>query len=295
MPEQTPLEYEPKVLQIARGIASLVPRGRSVIIRGAAKAFRCRAPFVAKINNLALEIDLDERVSRTIYAFRAFEPVTMGLFEDLLAPGYTVLDVGANFGLFSLIAAQKIGPSGRVYAFEPDWRNGERLQRNVVRNGFANIEHLPLALSDHEGQITMYLSSRDEDNLGSSSIVEAGGDREAISIEATTLDCFLTSSAITTIDVVKMDIEGAEVQALAGAAQAFAEKRIRNLLLEVHTLILARARCAELLQRLERFGYTVWYVDEELSNPKQPTDCLRRLDLDMHLEQPNPHFLIRCE
>jgi len=138
------------------------------------------------------------------------------VFERLLRPGATVLDLGAHIGLYSLYAAKIVGPKGRIYAFEPDPRIYPLLVKNIDVNGFSGVIHAEQKAVLHvNGPVSFYLSGPQEP--GYSSIYPTGiKDPQCIKVEAVTLDSFLASLGWPAIDIIKMDIEGSELLAFQG-------------------------------------------------------------------------------
>lgn len=126
--------------------------------------------------------------------------------------GDIVLDIGANVGYYTLIAAKLVGEKGRVYAFEPEPVNFEILGQNVKLHGFQNVVLEQKAVSDENGSIKLYL---DELNKGHHRIYQTEQNRSSIDVEAVTLDDYF-SNYTGKIDFVKIDTEGAEVVILKG-------------------------------------------------------------------------------
>jgi FkbM family methyltransferase len=283
---------EPLALRLARLASQILPQGRSAVIRRVAALCRCREPFVARVGKYRFTIDLNDRVSRTLYLFGSFEKDVTALLTALLSPGQTMLDVGANFGYFSVLAADKVGPGGRVFAFEPDPRNILRLSTNVELNNARNISLVPLALFDQLGTITFNLSTDLEDNLGSSSILDRGQCRQQMQVQTTTLDAFMQEQQLTTVDLLKMDIEGAEVGALQGGRETLRARKVTHLLVELHRLILGEKPLDELMTMMGDFGYTPWLV---ASNPGSATGSVRDFVTPFEIHTPwretNPHVL----
>lgn len=129
-----------------------------------------------------------------------------------LRPGDNVIDAGANIGVFSLFAAQKVGMSGRVIAFEPIKEACALLSKNVASNSLSNITVAPLALGENAATVSF---SKDEGLLGSSGLAEKGGERE--DVDQVTLDAYVTENDIKRVDFIKADIEGMERFFLKGA------------------------------------------------------------------------------
>lgn len=285
------LRAEPLRLKCVRTLAKLMPRGRSALVRRAARLTGAPMQFRARLHDLEIGIDLTERVSRTLYLFDDFEADVTGLITDLLKPGQVMLDVGANFGYFSLLAARKVGPTGRVYSFEPDPRNIARFAANIERNHFSNITLVPKAVFNQPGTIQLNMASDQEDNLGSSSIIDAGKGRTVIDVETLTLDDFLPAQNIPQVHLLKMDIEGAELGALQGAKASLQSGRIQQLLLEFHQFILGPEKLRQTLEEIISYGYQA-RVLKEGTNPQAPlADRLMQIDATWQTPEGNPHLL----
>jgi FkbM family methyltransferase len=285
---QAELPNETPSLRLARHLAYLLPRGRATLVRRLARLTGAPSQFNARIQNLTFGIDLHERVSRTLYLFRDFEADVTALLLSLLKPGDTMLDVGANFGYFSLLAAQRLGPSGRVLAFEPDPRNIARLRANLQVNGITNVTVIPKAVYDQAGTLTLNLATDDEDNLGSSSLIAAGHGRQPLEVPVVRLDDLLPAEGIEHVELVKMDIEGAEIGALEGARESLRAGRIDRILLEFHQSILGPEKLRQTLDSMHKQGFDAQILHEGKSNvpgrtiPAYPT---------WTSSQDNPHLL----
>lgn len=218
--------------------------------------------MIVTVDGLTFEGGEASRSYLEALASGTVEPMTTALFGRAVQPGMVVVDVGAFIGQYSLLAARKVGVSGKVFAFEPDPRNFAYLVRNVERNRLADrIKIAPQAVTDRTGETTLYLDP--EVGSGSSVVFKR---RRAVAtqiVEAVTLDECL-GQAITP-DIIKLDIEGGEVRALDGMAETvrrakpelamFVEcfpKALRSAGTGVHSLV----------QRLERFGFGVYVIDE---------------------------------
>lgn len=150
-----------------------------------------------------------------------WETATLAELRAVLRPGDVLLDIGAFIGAYTLLGSRLVGPEGRVVAFEPDGRARARLERNLRRNGAANVTVLPYAVGDHDGPVRFSASG---DSVGH---VDARGDSD---VEMVTLDGICAALGVTP-DVIKMDIEGGELSVIPGSTAA---RRARNLVLEVH-------------------------------------------------------------
>ena len=148
-------------------------------------------------------------------AVGVYELDTLRLLRSLLKPGDHFVDCGANIGYFTFVAARRVGPSGRVDAFEPDPLNRARLEAHLAASGSpANVRVHAVALSDSAGEATLYHPADSSRNHGEASLfAPAGG-------AATTAYRVLTARLDAMLDhppkLIKMDIEGAELTALKG-------------------------------------------------------------------------------
>jgi len=163
-------------------------------------------------------------VAKLIYAFRDdYEPELLYL-ERVLSPGKVFVDAGANFGIYTLLASKIVGEAGRVISFEPSSRVFPVLRRNIALNGFKNVLALPLALTDKPGRARLYYHSAVGcDSLGKDASFEQDAHTEEIGTES--LDNVLKHTSVGRVDVIKMDVQGAEELALRGANEIVASTR----------------------------------------------------------------------
>jgi FkbM family methyltransferase len=159
----------------------------------------------------ALALDLSDWLGQHVYATGDYEPYTSHVIHSLLKSGDTFIDIGANIGYFSLLAASKVGPQGTVYCFEPIPHIREQLIANLALNNYTSAHVRPEALSDTEGQSLFYLGP--STHRGISSLREFKEASEAIHVTTIRLDSLQIN---TPVHFIKMDIEGAEGCALRG-------------------------------------------------------------------------------
>jgi FkbM family methyltransferase len=164
-------------------------------------------------DDLRIHVRLSDTIERTIFLFGVYEFLATQAFLSLLEPGATFVDGGAHVGHYTLLGAERVGHSGRVLAFEPDPRNRERLVRNVELNRLANVSVLPYALFDHESRLPFAAAAGGDTGVGGIAL------EGAMEVDAVRLDYFLERESVERVDVLKLDVEGVEAQALAGAAK----------------------------------------------------------------------------
>ena len=194
-----------------------------------------------------------------------YEPAMTRTVKRYLCPGGTFVDVGANEGYFGVIAAKTIGPSGRVVLVEPQTRLRPVLAENLRLNDIANFVVEESAISDTAGTHTLHLAP--DVNTGASGL--SRGTRYRLrtqQVRTTTLSEVFAKHGIDRAELVKMDIEGYEYEAVFGSADLFRSRRLRALALEVHpSLLLRRGKDpAAIHQFLARCGYA---ADPNADNP----------------------------
>jgi FkbM family methyltransferase len=161
-------------------------------------------------------LSMRDHQHRAIYFHGEHEPDITALFRRLVKPGWTVFDVGANAGYFSILAAEL---GAEVHAFEPNPSVRELLTRSV-RLGSSEIEVVPAACSDHEARLPLFLS--DPGNTGMSSL---GVPTERhVEVDVITLEAYSRGSRARP-DLLKIDVEGHEREVLAGASSLLASAR----------------------------------------------------------------------
>jgi FkbM family methyltransferase len=153
-----------------------------------------------------------------------FERHELDIFELACSSGATILDVGANIGLYSVVAAQRIGPSGKVYAFEPVPENIALLRRNLELNGVAErVAVQEVAVGEADGELEIFLSDR---QIGTHSAAKAAvGGGASVKVPMRSIDAFVATRAISRIDVVKIDVEGYDGQVLQGALHTLRRRK----------------------------------------------------------------------
>ena len=213
-----------------------------------------------------VRLDLGEAIQRWMY-LGAFEPKETAVVKGWLRPGMTFLDVGANFGYFTLLAASRVGPSGRVVAVEPSPLAAGRLAENVRANSLSRVEVHQLGLSDTAGSLDLYISPA----AFHSPTMSASSGGEPVSVPVKRLDDCLEEWGVASVDLMKMDVEGHEPFVLRGAPDALASGRIRAVLVEFNDHWLrAQGSSPDELYRIFR---EAGYVDTEGTAEFLPQCC----------------------
>ena len=147
-----------------------------------------------------------------------YEKDNFNFINKKVRPGMTILDIGAHIGLMSTVFGKKVGPSGKVFAFEPTPTTVSTLKHTIAINDLANVSVEPFALSDQIGKLTFYISDNAVDN--SNSLVNnhrVDRAEKGIEVDVYTVDNFVKDRNISKVDFMKIDVEGAELRVLKGA------------------------------------------------------------------------------
>ena len=177
---------------------------------------------------LTVMIDPTTEMGRAVYLSGRYEPTTMYVMGRLLDPGGCFIDVGANAGYYTLAAAARVGRHGRVIAFEPSSREVGMLRTNVDLNALSNVTTVRAAVGDRAGRIELRIAEQvhsGHNTLGTAFAYESVHATGTETVPMVTLDDYLRTEGLRGVDVVKIDIEGAELLALRGATAMLAEMR----------------------------------------------------------------------
>jgi FkbM family methyltransferase len=190
-----------------------------------------------------------------------WEELETRIFSSFLKEGMTFVDVGANIGYYTLLAARLVGSKGQVFAFEPCPDNFRLLERNVKSNGHTNVTLVPKAVSDRSGWATLQL---DRSSSGGHTLSNFRAGARSIAVETVSLDDYFTGKTWS-IDLVKTDAEGADPAVFQGMRQIVE----RNPRLVFFTEFFPRAIHGmgflpeSYLRELADRGLQVYFIDED--------------------------------
>ena len=212
------------------------------------------------VADLIIAVWPGNEMSRVLFLTGTYEPNELIWMSDELTKGMTVIDVGANMGLYSMIASKLVGGSGQVIALEPSAREFQRLAFHVTLNDLMNVSCIQVAASDSSGDTRLRVAG--EWNAGHNTlgkffdpaVVTA---REEV-VRTQTIDALVADQGLERVDLVKIDVEGHELKVLKGAVETFTRFRPR-ILVEVfeETLRHQGASVEALLALLEGYGYVL--------------------------------------
>lgn len=201
-----------------------------------------------------LALHLDPRFEMNYASGQLYEMNLQRALSAYLQPGAVVYDVGAHIGVVSMFAAELVGTTGRVFAFEADPENVRRIEAHVQRNDLAQIQVLSCAAWSSSGNLSFErASAHSSRNQGSVAKVSGGAEEGTIVVESIRLDDFAQQHPPPTL--LKIDVEGGEADVLLGCEQIFSRAR-PVLICEVHHREAEEDVCRWLSQR----GYSLKWL-----------------------------------
>jgi FkbM family methyltransferase len=306
------IESVPTWVRLGTGFVRCLPAGRYRAIERLCRIFCRRQPATFRMSmprslgGHQFICDLRDSIAREVCFTGRYEPQETAVVQAVLKPGMTFVDVGANWGYFTLLAAHLVGPAGCVLSLEPDPRLHRMLQTNLTMNRLGPVKTFAVAAGASDGWLTLAGFEESKGNFGlsrvvgplsfpSSSLGTRGGQTSEVSetsevlseqgvewfrVSARPLDDVLARAGVDNVDLMKMDIEGAEGLALQGMRQYLSQQRIRRLMLELHPKQLAEHGqvASDLIRQLRHFAYVGWRIDHS-PRANRRTAYQRRISL----------------
>lgn len=192
----------------------------------------CYRPYERTLQNaFRMELDPFEWTQLTLAGGEFTEPQTVELFRKLLSPGDVFVDVGAHVGTMGLVARDRIGPQGRVIAIEPQPYNCQRILRNWELNGFDNLVLLVAAAGASDGTVSLPQQAATDKSRLSLALPMPDALRLTFTVPILSLATALRQNAVQRVRLLKIDVEGYELEVLRGLEGAV--ELVENLVLEV--------------------------------------------------------------
>lgn len=260
------LPSAPGWVGLAAAIVRRLPAGRYRLTKVLCR--RPPPPFLMQmrpeLGGAAYHCDLRDAVTREVCFAGKYEPQETAIVRSILIPGMSFVDVGANWGYFTLLGAHLVGSTGHVLSLEPDPRLFSLLRDAVDRNQLRQVIALQVAAADTRG--TLRLAGFDEagGNFGVSRLLPTGGDAAlCFEVVAEPLDAVLQQHSIEIVDLMKIDIEGAEAIALQGLEESLLRHRVKRVLIELHPsqLVQQGSSPQAIVSRMLHAGYQGYRID----------------------------------
>ena len=201
-------------------------------------------------------LDSDKYIGQRL-ALEKYEPYETELILRQTKVGNTIIDVGANIGYYTVLLADKVGNTGKIYAFEPDKINFEILKKNVEANNLKNVEIINAAVGSKAGKLKLHKS---KENLGDHKLY--GNDKEIEEVKIVKLDDFLKNKKI---DLMKVDTQGWEPEVIEGAKKIISKnKPIMFLEYSPASYKVAKLDGQKMMRNLRKIYKNIWWIDEWL-------------------------------
>ena len=234
-------------------------------------------PKQLQIGEATVVLNPNDPVVSGALNFGVYEKAETKFFQTACHSGMTFLDVGANIGYYTAIAARAVGPNGKVIALEPDPESYKYLKQTIAANAVGNVQAFPFAASDAPATLPLYIS---HDNRGDNRLYQPGVDWPKIEVEARPIDALLAENDIETLDLIKIDVQGYEPKVITGLSETIRRSPKLTLLTEFRPKGIrdAGGDARTFLQFLRDLDLTLYELkaDGKLTKLKDDDDLIAR-------------------
>jgi FkbM family methyltransferase len=240
-----------------------LPRGKGILMRLFKPRLRNRDFLMQVEPGIMVPADLEDYIIYWCFVHGYETDPAVQLSRALIHQGDTVVDVGANIGLWTMGAARQAGQEGRLHAFEPVPENFTRLIANLNLNGFDlnRVQCQQLSLSDRSGRTVFYLSTNGNSGMGA--LAQRDGVNRPIETRLIALDDYCEKHSISRVDFIKIDVEGAELLVLRGAKGVLASAEAPAIVFEADDSLAASfgSSSSAVKTLLAEKGYEIFRYD----------------------------------
>ena len=212
-----------------------------------------------KYNQLQLILHIEDWIQQNIYFLGEYEKPELKTIQLFLKKDSTFIDLGANFGLYTLNASRLIGKKGNIISFEPFSKNYKSLMDNITINNLQNVQTEKLAIGEKNGNINLYYDER-ENNLGmvSTKNIENSSKEQ---VKIVSIDSYLQNKYLSHIDLIKIDIEGFEYSALKGMRATLIRYK-PTILIEILNEEEPNTNTRKIHTLLNDLNYSKYFIDD---------------------------------
>ena len=182
---------------------------------------------------IQLKLDPNEAMYLGVALLGSYNQFETKVLKTILKPGDIVIDVGAYVGWYSLLSGKLVGQKGKVYAFEPSPTYLKRFIDNIKLNNLRNIKTFNLAVSNKNSNVSFYQAGSGSSIIKQAAELHIGKKIKQIQVKSITLNTFVAKEKISRINLIKIDVEGWELQVLKGASNILKKKNAPTLMVEV--------------------------------------------------------------
>jgi FkbM family methyltransferase len=231
-----------------------LPFKKSAVARTLGLLFGRRIKAV--VNQATVRLDLCEMIQLQMF-LGLYEPTQTAWFKECLRPGDVFIDVGASFGYYTTLGASLVGPTGKVFAFEPSPIASQVVEKMIEESMLQNVLLTKAAIGRESGNVSLFLPTTR--HLHSPSILYSDPGFVPVQVPVIALDHFAPLENVPKVKLVKIDVEGYEPDVIAGMDRIIKEKRIENIICEFNSGWLKRNSMTPklLLERFLDLGYQV--------------------------------------
>ena len=176
-------------------------------------AIRQLLPAQVNFGEAVVVLNPDDPVVSGALHFGVYEKAETKFFQTACREGMTFLDVGANIGYYTALAARAVGPNGKIIALEPDPESFKYLEQTIAANEVGNVKAFQCAAADREAKMTLHIS---KDNRGDNRLYEPDPKWPKVTVSARPADELLKEAGVSQVDFIKIDVQGFESSVIAG-------------------------------------------------------------------------------
>lgn len=251
---------------------AIAPRKPPWLLSKLAGDLNYRIPVDTRLGNgMPIRVIWTDVIGYSICVNGYYDLPSVRILQSRLKPGMTFVDVGTHVGQYTLVAAGIVGPGGAVHSFEPQPDTHDLLRHNVHTNGLTNVRLNRCALAETVSEVELYVAR--PDNVGQSSLRKPHNfSGVAVKVPCRTLDDYAREQGLDRIDVIKIDVEGAELSVLRGADRILSREVKPYLIVEFWDEFQREygASCTEMASFLTNRGYTLSSISETGLIPYSP-------------------------
>lgn len=215
--------------------------------------------------NVCLHHYMDSLLAKYVF-YGNFEQDELSFLKKVIRPGDTFLDIGANIGLFSLMASPLVASQGKVISFEPSSNTHQRLMENIALNKFTNVETHQIALSNQDATAELNITGGGFDAWNSLATPSEGKVVNTEEVKTMKLDSFVQNyPEVDKIAFIKLDVEGWEIPVIEGGKMFLGGKQAPHLLVEFTEENAQNAgySCKQLYDLLVELGYSLYTYNDK--------------------------------
>ena len=211
--------------------------------------------------------DLNDYIGRSAYFVGELDRKITWICKQIVREGDTVLDIGANIGMVTVLLSDLVGKNGHVHSFEPNPSLLDGLRQTVSRNKITNVTLHPVALGSKPGTLELMVPSH---NKGAGSLVRYKGQENcaAINVPVVTLDEICKNEQISSIRLIKIDVEGFETEVFLGAQQLLSTIQPDAILFELNWRTERQFNEEALIKLLHGHGYDFFDIPKSIFRMK---------------------------